>query len=270
MLIKESAIKQNAGMPMLEDMQFIDMELNTAAMIPVVESTSRETKLISLEDVMGFAESQNIADLGQALTQICETNQIDPNTVTFTVNEDSILDEEAGIAGIVESMMANGINVLAKPVMEPEMDSLAEEVIAHCVQNDDTALFEEFCGLTEAKKTSLKSDIDNNIGPGNVKKPLAGGAHKAKEDAYNRMNWDATPEKNPNAMGLKDKIQQMLVTAKNKGRVFIRRQLVRLHKMVKNFNAKAQQEHAPIWQKLASIATRAIETLTRYLKSAVG
>lgn len=145
MFISEAVIKRNQP-SVLDTLTFMesDERFNSAALVPIVENTNRNGYMIDLNDIFTFAEAQNIEDLGYATSLICESSQINPNEVIFSIDETAIIADDT-IASLVEGMLSNGINVYAKPLSEDHPVSiLGEAYLDHFFETGDMSLLESF------------------------------------------------------------------------------------------------------------------------------
>ena len=115
------------------------------AMVPVVENTRLHTNIIGLENLMSFAESNGIEDLGYALSLVCETSEVEPNSVSFSVNKYSII-EDSDIANMSSQIMDSGVGIYVKPLSsEDPAYIIGEAVLNHGIETGEFELFEQYC-----------------------------------------------------------------------------------------------------------------------------
>jgi len=128
------------------------------AMVPVVENTRLNTNIISLENLISFAESNDIEDLGYALNLVCEASEIEPSTVSFSVDKVSLIESD-DIANMTSEIMDNGVGVFVKPLSaEDPIHIIGEAVLNHGIETGDFSLLEEYINNDEI----LNEDIDYN------------------------------------------------------------------------------------------------------------
>ena len=108
MLIKESEIMSSP----LDDIQYIEQPISEAT-IPVTENSRLGKYIVSVEDITKFCEDTN-SDPGYVISQICESNGIETDTLAFSVKEESVILGESA-ANISVALMNEGADVLAAP-----------------------------------------------------------------------------------------------------------------------------------------------------------
>ena len=108
MLIKESEIMSSP----LDDIQYIEQPI-TEAVIPVTENSRLGKYVVSVEDITQFCEDTN-SDPAYVISQICESNGIETDTLAFSVKEESVILGESA-ANISVALMNEGADVLAAP-----------------------------------------------------------------------------------------------------------------------------------------------------------
>ena len=108
MLIKESEIMSSP----LDDIQYIEQPISEAT-IPVTENSRLGKYVVSVEDITQFCEDTN-SDPGYVISQICESNGIETDTLAFSVKEESVILGESA-ANISVALMNEGADVLAAP-----------------------------------------------------------------------------------------------------------------------------------------------------------
>ena len=146
MLITESQLNvASNSMSLLENMTYLS-ESESAyypAMVPVVENSRLGAHMIALEDLCRFAESNGIFDLGAALQSVCESSQISPNSVAFSVHEENVI-ADASMAELVAGIMNEGVAVVAMPISENAPEYVCAEMAIEAVANGDTSLLEAY------------------------------------------------------------------------------------------------------------------------------
>lgn len=85
------------------------------AMVPIVESAFGN--IIKIEDIISFSESNGIDDIGYSVKIICEDSYVDPNTITFAIQEENFIADE-NLQTIVEDMRDYNIPVLTIPISD--------------------------------------------------------------------------------------------------------------------------------------------------------
>ena len=130
MLITESQMGFGYGgranaQSILNNLVYIQESISPS-LVPVLESNTRGQHIVDLNSLLSFQESSGINDLGYALQLVCESNSITTDSVVFSVQEESII-EDSSIASLCESMLNNGILVYAKPLSKYDTVSLVGE-----------------------------------------------------------------------------------------------------------------------------------------------
>ena len=145
MLIQESDLAVSRGgdvFSMLESMEYLTEEESTydAAMVPVVENGRIGGNVIALEDIMKFCESNGIEDMGYAVSQICETSNVEPSTLAFSVQETSVIADD-DMAQLAADVMSEGCNVLAVPPSPYDpLNEMAGMAVEACLDGNDSLL----------------------------------------------------------------------------------------------------------------------------------
>ena len=149
MLITESQLGTGfgrSGMSLLENMSYLTEEESQyhAAMVPVVENARIGANVVALEDIMKFAESNGIEDLGYALSCVCEASGIEANTIVFSVQETSVI-ADAEVASLTRDIMNEGVAIAAVPISERHPASiLAEAAVNRLINTGDSSLLEAY------------------------------------------------------------------------------------------------------------------------------
>lgn len=146
MLITESQLNvASDSMSLLENMTYLSESESTyyPAMVPVVENSRLGAHMIALEDLCQFAESNGIFDLGAALQSVCESSQISPSTVAFSVHEENVIADDS-MADLVTGIMNEGIAVVAMPISENAPEYVCAEMAVDAAAYGDTSLLEAY------------------------------------------------------------------------------------------------------------------------------
>ena len=257
MLITESQLGTGvarSGMSLLESMSYLTEEESKfhAAMVPVVENARIGANVVALEDIMKFAESNGIEDLGIALNAVCEASDIAANTVMFSVQETSVIADRA-TAGLVKDIMAEGVAIAAVPLSANHPASvLAEAAMDELFETGSHALLEayindSFGAFAEAAKKAVA--------------PEAQKAAKAVAPAA------AAEDQVKNTETMLEKIKK---TAIDKPRDWVAAKIAALNaKMRDVINAAnaADPEKKSIFLKIKAMLAKAIEFLTRHMNN---
>ena len=258
MLITESQLGTGvarSGMSLLESMSYLTEEESKfhAAMVPVVENARIGANVVALEDIMKFAESNGIEDLGIALNAVCEASDIAANTVMFSVQETSVIADRA-TAGLVKDIMAEGVAIAAVPLSSNHPASvLAEAAMDELFETGSHALLEayindSFGAFAEAAKKAAKP----------VVAPAAQKAAVAPAAAEDQV-------KNTETM-----LEKIKKTAIDKPRDWVAAKIAALNaKMRDVINAAnaADPEKKSIFLKIKAMLAKAIEFLTRHMNN---
>ena len=259
MLITESQLGTGvarSGMSLLESMSYLTEEESKfhAAMVPVVENARIGANVVALEDIMKFAESNGIEDLGIALNAVCEASDIAANTVMFSVQETSVIADRA-TAGLVKDIMAEGVAIAAVPLSAKHPASvLAEAAMDELFETGSHALLEayindSFGAFAEAAKKAAA--VDQKA----AKAAVAPAAAPAAEDQV----------KNTETM-----LEKIKKTAIDKPRDWVAAKIAALNaKMRDVINAAnaADPEKKSIFLKIKAMLAKAIEFLTRHMNN---
>ena len=171
MLIQESDLAVSRGgdvFSMLESMEYLTEDESTydAAMVPVVENSRIGANVIALEDVMKFCEINGIEDMGYAVSEICESSQVDPSTIVFSIKEETALADD-DMAQLAADVMSEGCSVVAVPPSPYDpLNEMAGMAVEACFYGDMSLLeayanfdFDEF--LDEAHEIKAKKAAKN-------------------------------------------------------------------------------------------------------------
>ena len=260
MLITESQLGTGvarSGMSLLESMSYLTEEESKfhAAMVPVVENARIGANVVALEDIMKFAESNGIEDLGIALNAVCEASDIAANTVMFSVQETSVIADRA-TAGLVKDIMAEGVAIAAVPLSANHPASvLAEAAMDELFETGSHALLEAY--------------INDSFGAfaEAAKKATAPVAQKAAKAAVAPAAAPAAEDQVKSTETMLEKIKK---TAIDKPRDWIAAKIAALNaKMRDVINAAnaADPEKKSIFLKIKAMLAKAIEFLTRHMNN---
>nr|DAP83836.1 MAG TPA: hypothetical protein [Caudoviricetes sp.] len=260
MLITESQLGTGvarSGMSLLESMSYLTEEESKfhAAMVPVVENARIGANVVALEDIMKFAESNGIEDLGIALNAVCEASDIAANTVMFSVQETSVIADRA-TAGLVKDIMAEGVAIAAVPLSANHPASvLAEAAMDELFETGSHALLEAY--------------INDSFGAfaEAAKKAAAPVAQKAAKAAVAPAAAPAAEDQVKSTETMLEKIKK---TAIDKPRDWVAAKIAALNaKMRDVINAAnaADPEKKSIFLKIKAMLAKAIEFLTRHMNN---
>lgn len=274
MLITESQMNIGRGfdvMGLLDNMAYLTEAESTyaPAMVPVVESNDYQAHLIKLEDMMSFSEANGIEDLGYALTLVCEASEIDPSTVAFTVQEESII-ADPEVASLAGAIMNEGVRIAAVPVNPNHPAAqLADIAVDSLIESGDDYTFNYI--LTELAAGADTGEIYGSMGgDANEDEQVA----MSKQDPGSGSTRKNTTGPDKNAVdGLLNKVKNVA----NKGRNVIARFLARLRgyatridAQIKLDMAKNNKTEMSIWQKIKTKVAQAIAWLTQKMANAIG
>lgn len=111
-------IKENLKLNRLDDFPILEntSKFSSSILVPIIEDKQFGYK-IKLNDLVEFSESNGIIDLGRALSIICEDHNINPNRMSFVVDEeDTILNEN--LMQFVSNLQSNNVSVILQPSKE--------------------------------------------------------------------------------------------------------------------------------------------------------
>lgn len=98
-----------------------------AIMVPIVENREIGSNLLKVEDLCKFAEYNGIEDLGYAFNCISEANNLDPENISFTVQDyNLILNED--LQDLCSSMITNNIPLYMIPIPSTDPISILGEM----------------------------------------------------------------------------------------------------------------------------------------------
>ena len=266
MLITESQMNIGRGfdaMDLLDKMSYLTEaeSVYAPAMVPVVESNDYQAHLIKLEDMMSFSEANGIEDLGYALTLVCEASEIDPSTVAFTVQEDSII-ADPEVASLAQAIMNEGVRIAAVPVSPNHPAAqLADLAVGSMLESGDSYLFDY---IQEALPGAVVAEKE--LGVGKFGSPAGGKMSTAIQDQEGDSSTGSEIAKDE--LKKADGLMAKLKGYANKGRDFIAKYIAKLHDWAKKINEKMHNvdpKERSIWQSIQKKVTGAIAWLTARL-----
>lgn len=165
------------------------------SMLPIRENSRLGLNMIKLEDFVEYALDNGISDAGYALNSVCEANDVEPDTIGFSIDEVSaIYDDEMTDTAV--QLKEAGVPVFANPIssLNP-VYQITEAVIDTMVQYADTeqedaadSLFEAFINDDYATVLSEAEIVDKiKSGAESAKNAVAGAASDAKKFASEKL-----------------------------------------------------------------------------------
>lgn len=154
-------------------------------MVPIRENSRLGCNLIRVEDFVDYSLSNGITEGGYALAQICEASGIEQNTVAFSVDEVSIL-EDTEMDDTVRGLLDAGAKVYAAPINENDMayvmtESVVDAMCASMEQGQTEygdALFEAF----------ISDDFDTYLNEEFILESIQSKLQNIKSGAQNYMS----------------------------------------------------------------------------------
>ena len=232
-------------------------------MVPIRESTRIGKNLIRVEDLIEYSLSNGINDGAYALGQICEAANVDPQTIAFSVDEVSIL-EDSEMEDTVRQLMAAGAEVYAAPISENDMVYIMAETacdisivgIEEDAEDYTDALFEAFLDddfETFFSENSITDAIHNKASY--AKGKISGAYHSGRD----RVSAAAARGKEKGAAVI-GKIEATLKSAAEKPKAWIAKKISSFRTLLDRFTRK-QAEVAPEHPKAKTIFERIIEKI---------
>ena len=291
MLITESQLGTGfgrSGMSLLENMSYLTEEESQyhAAMVPVVENARIGANVVALEDIMKFAESNGIDDLGYALSCVCEASGIEANTIVFSVQETSVI-ADAEVASLTRDIMNEGVAIAAVPISERHPASiLAEAAVNRLLNTGDSSLLEAYVNDDLSAFAEDGEGILN--APGKPRDRISAekyeqqqkGAAQQKEDEFNahyansKTGPDGKPNPNyaapANVEATESMLEKLKKNAVNKPRDWVAAKIASLNaKMRDVINAAnaASPDKKGILLTIKKKLAQAIEWLTRHMNN---
>ena len=207
------------------------------SMISIVENTRLGLDIMKVEDLIDYATSSGQYGFHEAINDICLANNVDPNTIAFSVSDVAVL-EDAELADTVYKIQESGYSVFATPISSNDIVYQVTEAVVDimtesfdtCDENAADLLFESYvmndleCTLNESavldKIKSTASDVSSYIG----KKYDSGKKLAAKKLASLKKTYEKLKKKASGLMGdakkkclvAMDKVKQGIEFLKNK------------------------------------------------------
>ena len=219
-------------------------------MVPIRENARIGRNLIRVEDLVEYSLSNGINDGAYALGQICEAANVDPQTIAFSIDEVSIL-EDSEMEDTVRQLMAAGAEVYTAPISENDMVYIMAESVCDVsiigIEEDaedyTDALFEAF----------LDDDFETFFSENSI-----------TENISNKASSAAAKGKAKGA-AIINKIESTLKTASEKPRAWIAKKISSFRTLLDKFTRK-QAEVAPEHPKAKTIFEKIIEKIKAALK----
>ena len=232
-------------------------------MVPVRENARIGKNFIRVEDLIEYSLSNGINDGAYALGQICEAANVNPQTIAFSIDEVSIL-EDSEMEDTVRQLMAAGAEVYAAPISENDMVYIMAETVCDIsiagIEEDaedyTDALFEAFLDddfETFFSENSITDTIHNKASY--AKGKISGAYHSGRD----RVGAAAARGKEKGAAVI-GKIEATLKSATEKPRTWIAKKISSFRTLLDRFTRK-QAEVAPEHPKAKTIFERIIEKI---------
>lgn len=125
-------------------------------MVPIRENSRLQKNVVRVEDLVEYSMANSIADGGVALQQICEASHIGMDSVVFSVDEVSIL-EDVNMEDTVRGLIQSGAEVYAAPVSEADMASIIAESVG------EVMLYGEANGQSAITDQLLEAFVDDDF-----------------------------------------------------------------------------------------------------------
>lgn len=243
MLFKQDDVIHNTSLDeasqVVDSCQYLTEEesMIDPTMISIVENTRLGLDIIKVEDLVDYATSTGQYGFHEAVNDICLANNVDPNTIAFSVSDVAVL-EDTELADTVYKIQESGYSVFATPISSNDIVYQVTEAVVDimtesygtCDENTADLLFEEFITydlehtLNESavldKVKSTTSDISKFIG----NKYDSGKKLAAKKLASLKKTYEKLKKKASGLMGdakkkcwvAMDKVNQGIEFLKNK------------------------------------------------------
>ena len=263
-------IRSNISTPLnlLESMQYTE-PINSPAMVPVVENTDIGANVVALEDIMKFAESNGIEDLGYALSCVCEASNVDKSTIAFSIQEENIIGYQQ-YSDIVQDILSENVDVFVYPISrESGAYQLADTAVSYLETYDDDSLLEAFTNndFNAFYEATEKVDMDKvEIDPKTKK-----GYIQDKDGTWKEITSGNTG-KLDNGIVIIHKLRRLKQEAIDKPRDWIAKQIAALNQKMREFITKAETgdpKKRGFFMKIKEKIARVIEWLTRKLTNIV-
>ena len=263
-------IRSNTNTPLnlLESMQYIE-PVNSPAMVPVVENARIGANVVALEDIMKFAESNGIEDLGYALSCVCEASNVDKSTIAFSIQEENIIGYQQ-YSDIVQDILSENVDVFVSPISrESGAYQLADTAVSYLETYDDDSLLEAFTNndFDAFYEATEKVDMDKvEIDPKTKK-----GYIQDKDGTWKEITSGDTGRLD-NGIVIMHKLRRLKQEAVDKPRDWVAKQIAALNQKMREFITKAETgdpKKRGFFMKIKEKIARVIEWLTRKLTNIV-
>lgn len=195
-------------------------------MVPIRENQRLERNIVRVEDLVEYSMSNGIEDGGLALSQICEASNIDMNTVAFSVDEVSIL-EDINMEDTVRGLIQAGAEVYCAPVSEADMASIMAESVV------DLMIFGEETGQSDITDMLLEAFVDDDFD-----------TLFNENEMVDRVKAKAASVKGSivtNAASVADKVESAVKQASTKSRHWIAKKISAFRTILDRFRKKEQE-----------------------------
>lgn len=256
-------------------------------MVPVVENARLGTSIIKLEDILSLSESYNISDLGVILTKICEANELNPSNVSFSIQDYKLLESDE-IAGLVNDLINEGVNVLAVPMSSTNpIKMVGDAILETAIETGDWDLFDTFINedvevlLEKVSDKSLANQLNQHfanhggkqipIDPNVVKQVKAGGPPPQTSQKPQATAKPAASQPSNGGQNIQSTVQNMVKKSAKAPREYVANALKWVHDKINDINAKLSKDgqNAPIWKKVLAYLSNAAKVLAKKLHNFV-
>lgn len=253
-------------------------------MVPVVENTRLGTSIIKLEDILSLSESYNISDLGVILTKICEANELNPSNVSFSIQDYKLLESDE-IAGLVNDLINEGVNVLAIPMSSTNpIKMVGDAILETAIETGDWDLFDTFINedveilLEKVSDKKLADQLNQHftnqggqqipIDPNVVKQAKAGQKPQQQTQATAKP---AAYQPSNGGQNIQSTVQNMVKKSAKAPREYVANALKWVHDKINEINAKLSKDgqNSPIWKKVLAYLSNAAKILAKKLHNFV-
>ena len=225
-------------------------------MVPVRENTRLGKNVIRLEDLNEYVLANGIADGSVALQQICEASGIKRDTVVFSVDEVSVLEDAMMEETVRLIKQDSGMEVYAAPVSEADMASILAESVGELMVTNIGAGQDQYAdALFEA---FVNDDFESLFNEGTL-------AVKVK----NKIAASATGQKiKATASDVASKVESAMKQAATQSRKWIAKKISAFRTLIDKFTKKGEYEPGVkgIINKVIAKIKQAIEYLSGLLR----
>ena len=182
---------------LLESSQFLNESESAYQpyMVPIRESKQYGSNLIKVEDLVEYSLANGIIDANYAIDSVCEANDIERDTIAFSIDESiAIYDEE--MLDTARCLREAGYSVMVAPIsnmnpvyqlVESVVDAMAEYTYT---ENEDycDSLFEALISDDYDTVFSEAAILDKaKAGAKSIKNSVVSGAKNAKKFASDKL-----------------------------------------------------------------------------------